>query len=83
MIKRGGGLGLVEEAGLGLLARQRMGGEELQRDTPLQLQVLGLVDHTHPALTELVSDAVVRNGAASHRAPSFGLSIVARMKSAV
>ncbi len=43
--------------------------KELQRDRPLQLRVLGLVNDTHPALAELFGDAVVADGRADHDAP--------------
>ena len=32
----------------------------------MELGVLGLVDHTHPAATELLHDSVVRDGVANH-----------------
>jgi hypothetical protein len=32
----------------------------------MQTRVFSLVDHTHPATTELLNDAVVRDGLADH-----------------
>ena len=34
---------------------------ELQRDLPVEARVLGLPDHTHPALADLLDQAVVQN----------------------
>ena len=33
---------------------------------PMQLEVFGFVDHTHPAATELRENAIVRDGLADH-----------------
>ena len=48
-------------------------GEELQSDGAVQVGVLGLVDDIHPALTQLLGDAVVRNGLADHVGPILPL----------
>ena len=40
--------------------------QELQRNEAAQLGVLGLIDHTHAAATELLNDAIVRDGLADH-----------------
>jgi hypothetical protein len=45
----------------GYLVRQKLQGDEA-----VQLYILGLVDHTHPAATELLDEAVVRDGLADH-----------------
>ena len=39
---------------------EKMRRKKLQRDGALQLGVLGLVNDTHPALTELLGNVVVR-----------------------
>ena len=39
--------------------------QKLQRDKTTELGVLGLVDQTHPAVPELLDDAVVRDGLAN------------------
>jgi len=39
-------------------------GQKLQRDKPVQGYILCLIDNTHAAATELLGDAVVRNGLA-------------------
>ena len=41
-------------------------GQEFQGDATVQLEVFGLVDHTHPAAAELAQDAVVRDRLADH-----------------
>jgi hypothetical protein len=40
--------------------------QELQGDKAVQLYVLSLIDHTHPAATKLLDDPVVRDGLANH-----------------
>jgi putative ABC transport system permease protein len=42
----------------------KMFGEELQGDEPAELDVFGLINHTHPAATQLLEDAVMGNGSA-------------------
>ena len=37
----------------------------------MKASVLGLVDHTHSAASELFDDPVVRNGLADHRRESY------------
>jgi hypothetical protein len=53
--------------------------QEFERDRPLQLDVLRLIDHSHPALAELAKNPVMRNGSAYHCGvrPSIFLSIIA------
>src|SRR6266571_1994103 len=41
-------------------------GQELQSNVAAQTQVFGLIDHTHAAATQLLQDAVMRNGLANH-----------------
>src|SRR5262249_21169421 len=48
-------------------------GQELQGDAAAELGVFGLVDHTHAAATELLQDAVVRDGLADHGRTSGSL----------
>jgi len=40
--------------------------QELQSNKAVQLHVLRLVDHTHPATAEFLDNAVVRDGLANH-----------------
>ena len=72
----GADAGVVEgrgRAGLALEALERvgvlgqLGGQELERDVPAELRVLGLVDDAHAAAAELRRDAVVGDRPADHR----------------
>jgi hypothetical protein len=58
-----GDLALLDEAprALGLACDHRM--KQLERDAPSELEVLGLVDAAHAALTEETLDAVAADGA--------------------
>ena len=40
--------------------------QEFQGYRALELQILGLVDHTHPTATELRDDSIVRYGLTDH-----------------
>ncbi len=55
-------------------------GQKFQRDEAAKLGVLSLVDHTHAAATELLDDAVVRDGLADHAQACYGGSIDKSMK---
>ncbi len=46
-------------------------GKEFQRDEAAELGVLSLIDNTHAAATELLDDAVVRDGLAEHWRESY------------
>jgi hypothetical protein len=46
-------------------------GQELQGDEAMQLYVLGLVHHTHTTATELLDDAIVRDGLPNHSRESY------------
>jgi len=46
-----------------------MCGEKLECDGAVEIRVFGLIDDTHPTLTELLSDPVVRDGLADHSGP--------------
>jgi len=41
-------------------------GQELEGDKTAELGVLGLIDHTHAAATELFQNAIVGDGLAGH-----------------
>src|SRR5438094_7545763 len=45
----------------------RSSGRNLSATRRPSLVILSLVDHTHPAATQLLDDAVVRNGLPDHR----------------
>jgi hypothetical protein len=57
-------------------------GKKLQSDEAAEVRVLGLVDHTHAAATQLLQDAVVRNGLAEHVVLAYRMSIVGRKSGA-
>jgi hypothetical protein len=57
--ERRGRLGLDEEALLELRRVHEMGRQELEGDTALELEVLGLVDDAHPAGPDLIDDLVL------------------------
>jgi len=64
-----GCLRFPDEAVLDLLVAEDITGKELECYRDPKLRVLGLVDNTHPALTELLGDLVVRDGSADHVGP--------------
>jgi len=61
------GLTFALEAGEGLRVFGDVVREEFQGDEAIEFDVLGFVDHTHPAATELLYNAVVRDGLADQR----------------
>ena len=66
MIQRRGSFGFTLEAAQGLRVFGDLVRKELERDKATELHILGLVDHTHPSATQLLDDAVMRNGLADH-----------------
>ena len=46
----------------------------------MQVDVLGLLDHTHPAAAQLLDDAVVRDGLANHAQACYGGTLDKSMK---
>jgi hypothetical protein len=40
--------------------------QEFESDEAMKLYILGFVNHTHPATTQLLHNAVVRNGLPDH-----------------
>jgi hypothetical protein len=66
MIEGGSGLRLSLEATSCLRVLSHFVRQELQRDEAVQFHILGLIDDAHTAATELLDDAVVRNGLADH-----------------
>src|SRR5208283_788602 len=66
MIQGGGGLCLSTEAAERLRIARHFVGQELQSDESVQASVLGLVNYAHAATTELLDDAIVRDGLADH-----------------
>jgi len=60
----GGGARFALKALQSLAVLGKMFRQELQGDEAAELDVLGLIDHTHPAATQLFQNAVMRNGKA-------------------
>ena len=67
VIERGRSEGFPLKSFAGSRIVLHLSRQEFQRDVPVQLEVFGFVDHTHPAATELREDAIVRDGFADHR----------------
>src|SRR6266849_1139520 len=66
MVQGRGGLGFALKAAECLRVFGYVVGQELECDKPAELHILSLVHHTHPSTTELLNDAVVRDGLADH-----------------
>jgi hypothetical protein len=49
--------------------------EKFESDEAAKLGILGRVDHTHPTATELLNDAVVRDGLPNHLAEMLGFDL--------
>src|ERR1017187_7402841 len=62
VIQGGSGAGLAPEAIQGLRMPGEFAGQELESDKSLEPRVLGLVDHAHAAVAQLLHDAVMGNG---------------------
>jgi hypothetical protein len=61
MVQRRGSLWTLK-AGWGLTIPSNLARRELERYEPMRARVLGLVNHTRAATTELFDDAEVRDG---------------------
>ncbi len=66
MVDGGGRLRLPDETLDALLVGRDLLGEDLEGDLPAELGVLGRVDGPHPAATDLLDDAVVRDRLPDH-----------------
>ena len=66
VIERGGGAGLALEAPEGLGVMGQLWGKNLQCYEAAEFGVLSLVDHTHPAATQRLNDAVMGDGLGDH-----------------
>jgi hypothetical protein len=64
MIQRRSGASFAQEALIDLLILGDVLGEEFEGDKAAQRGVLGLVNHTHAAATQLLQNAVMGNGLA-------------------
>ena len=66
MIQGRSSFGFALEAAESLLIFGHFIGQELEGHKATEFDILGLVDHTHPAAAQFLDDAVVRNGLADH-----------------
>jgi hypothetical protein len=66
---------LALEAGKSLCVLGYVVKQELECNEAMQLHVLSLVDHTHPAAAQLLDEAVVRDGLPDHWAEMLGLEV--------
>src|SRR4029453_11499841 len=66
VIEGRGGSGLALEPFERQLIRRRVDGQELEREGAAEPRVLGLVNHTHAARTDLLDDTIVGDDAANH-----------------
>jgi len=66
VIEPGGGAGLALEALAGKRGQGAVAGQELERDAAVEAGVLGQVDHSHPAITQLLEHVVLEDCLASH-----------------
>src|SRR5438309_11553919 len=73
VIQRRCGLGLTSKPLQGLAILGHAFRQELKGDKAVQPRVFGLVDNTHAAATELLDDAVVRDGLAKHKRTFFSI----------
>src|SRR5215831_17348042 len=75
MIQGGSCLGFTLESGQGLGVARDFVGKKLEGNETVKSDVLRLVDNTHPAATELLEDAVMRDCLAEHWAEMLGLQV--------
>src|SRR5262249_30589802 len=66
MVQSGGGARFALKTLQSLAVLGKMFRQKLQGDEAAELGVLGLINHPHPAATQLLEDAVMRNGSAYH-----------------
>ena len=67
VIQRGGREGFPLEAFTSSRIVLHFYWQEFQRNMAVQLEIFRFVDHTHAAATELLQDAIVRDGLADHQ----------------
>ena len=66
MIERGSRLRLANEARLGIRVPRELARQKLEGHSALELRVLGLIHHAHPALPKLLEDFVMGDGFTNH-----------------
>ena len=77
VIQRGRGAGLTLKPFSGLRVLGEIIRQELHRNSASQPKILGLVDHSHAAATQLAQNAVVRDGLTDHVLADHDLAIMA------
>ena len=70
MVQRRSGLGLTLESAKSLRIFGNFIGQELEGNKTAEIYVLSIIDNTPATATELLDDAVVRNGLADHSGTS-------------
>jgi hypothetical protein len=75
MIQRGSRLCFALKASKSLCVFGYIIRQELESYEAMQLYILGFVNHTHPAIAQLLDDAVVRKGLPDHWADILGLEV--------
>lgn len=66
MVQRRRSAGFALKAFQGLRIARNIRGQELEGDVAAKVEVFSLIHYAHPARTELLQNAVMRNGAANH-----------------
>ena len=66
VIESGSGARLAAEAFQSLSVLRYIIGKKFKRDKAAERGVFGLVNHAHTAATELLDDAIVRDGSSDH-----------------
>jgi hypothetical protein len=78
VVDRGGEAGLAQEALAEALVLRELGGEDLQRDRPLEREVVGAEHDSHPAaadegLQPVAGELAAQTGIGPHRAHGGGV----------
>ena len=76
VVQRRCSFGLALKSREGLWVSGDIIRKEFQRNETIELEIFGLVNHTHPATTEFFKDAVVRDGPADERVGSCHVPLI-------
>ena len=66
MVQGGSSLCLTVEAAQSLGVWREPVRKELQGNEAVEFDILGFIDHTHAAATELFDDSIMRDGLSNH-----------------
>jgi len=69
MMQRGSCFGLLNKTALALRVGDFLRRKHFDGGETIQMSIMGLEDNAHPTLTELLENAIVRNGFAKHDQP--------------